>query len=382
MMRRAAAAAVMMTAIAGGALAQTGQAGAERTPRPQEPVGAVPYRVEAITVEVPADDAGDTARTLAGTLTLPDASRFGEGPYPGVVLISGSGPQDRDSTLMGHKPFLVLADRMTRAGIAVLRYDDRGVGKSTGDFAQGTITRFARDARAAAAVLRGHDAVDPERVGLMGHSEGGMVAPMASIGEPVSFLVLLAGTGVPGADVLLYQSSEAYRRGGLDEAWIEENTRIRRTIFDAISQGVANDELRPLLRELVEHEMSHIRREEDRARMAEQLTEQFGAGWFREFVSLDPRDALRRVSVPVLAINGTLDTQVDADRHLPEIERALAQSASPSVMVVRMLGLNHLFQPAESGMVGEYGVIETTFDERAMGLISGWILGVTGVVGE
>jgi pimeloyl-ACP methyl ester carboxylesterase len=330
-----------------------------------------------VSVEVPVGEDGDGGHTLAGTITLPDSEAFGDGPYPGVVLISGSGPQNRDSELMGHRPFLVLADRLTRAGIAVLRYDDRGFGESTGDFASGTIPRFARDAAAAAAALRAHERVDDDRVGLIGHSEGGAVAPLVAADEPrTAFVVLLAGMGESGRDILLFQSALMYERGGQDEAWIAESTRIRGAVFDAVASDADAETVRPLLRELVDHEMDHLVSEEGRERAVDQLLGQFTGAWFRNFLAIDPAAALRRVSVPVLAMNGTLDMQVPAEQNLGAIERALAAGPCPSATIVRLVGLNHLFQPAETGMLGEYATIETTFDESAMGLISGWIRSV------
>lgn len=352
---------------------------AAQTARPQTPIEPVPYRSEPVVVEVAANGENDPAHTLAGTLTLPDETAWGDGPHPGVVLISGSGPQDRDSTIMGHRPFLVLADHLTRRGIAVLRYDDRGVGESTGDFVSGTITRFARDASAAASALRAHPAVDDRRVGLIGHSEGGIVAPIVAVHDPgIAFVVLLAGPGVPGLEILLHQSESMYRSGGQPEAWIAEDTRLRQEVFDSVIAGVGEDDLRPLVRALVDHEMAYIQDESARERMAGQILGQFTGGWLREFCSTDPRVALRGVAVPVLALNGTLDTQVPADMNLPEIERALSQGQCPSATVVRLVGLNHLFQPATTGMIGEYPVIETTFDPNAMGLISGWVRAVAG----
>lgn len=342
--------------------------------RPQEPGPNPPYRSEGVTVEV---TEGDASHTLAGTLTLPDPERFGPGPYPGAVLISGSGPQNRDSEMMGHRPFLVLADRLTRAGIAVLRYDDRGVGASTGDFAQADIAAFARDAGAAAAALRAHGAVDPERVGLIGHSEGGTVAPMVAAEQPeTAFVVLLAAMGVSGVDVLIFQSETMYRKGGQSEAWIEANSRVRRAAFEALASGADDEALRPLLDAWVEQEMTHLATEEGRAQAAEMLLAQFTSPWFRQFVSIDPVDAMRRVGAPVLALCGTLDMQVPADLNLPGIEKALADAPCPSAAIVRLPGLNHLFQPAETGLMGEYGTIETTFDEGAMGLIAGWVRAV------
>lgn len=347
--------------------------------RPQEPTGEVPYRSEAVVVSVPVGEDGDGGHTLAGTITLPDAGMWGDGPYPGVVLVSGSGPQNRDSEMMGHKPFLVLADRMTRAGIAVLRYDDRGVGESTGRFVDGTIPRFARDAAAAAAALRAHPAVDAERVGVMGHSEGGAVAPMVAAEHPeTAFVVILAGMGVNGKEILLYQSALAYERGGQEEGWINESTRLRRALFDALGAGADDDAVRTLLRSMVEHELFHIQTDKGRQVAVDQMFAQFTGAWMRHFLTVEPAEALRRVSAPVLALNGTLDMQVPVDQNLPPIEKALAEGPCPSVTTVRLAGLNHMFQPAGTGMFGEYGVIETTFDEATMGLISGWILGVVG----
>lgn len=343
--------------------------------RPQEPGEAVPYRSEAVTVSV---REGDSSHTLAGTITLPDPAKWGAGPYPGVVLISGSGPQNRDSELMGHRPFLVLADRLTRSGIAVLRYDDRGVGESTGNFAEGTIPRFAVDAAAAAEALRDHPAVDAARVGLMGHSEGGSVAPMVAADHPeTAFVVILAGMGVTGREILLFQSRLMFEKGGQTPEWIDRSAQIRGEIFDAVGAGAEVDTVRGLLRALVDHEFTHIQSDQGRARMADQLLPQFNSEWMRGFLTIDPAEALRRVRAPVLALNGTLDLQVPADQNLGAIERALAEGPCVSATIVRLPGLNHLFQPAETGMIGEYGAIETTFDEATMGLIAGWIRGVT-----
>lgn len=346
--------------------------------RPQEPGAQVPYRSESVKVDVKGPE-GDVTHTLAGTITLPDAARWGEGPYPGVVLISGSGPQNRDSELLGHRPFLVLADRMTRAGIAVLRYDDRGVGESTGAFAEGTIPGFALDAAAAADALRAHPRVDDARVGVMGHSEGGAVAPIVAADHPeTAFVVILAGMGQSGRDILLYQAASLFRNAGQDEAWIAGSTRIRAAIFDATGSGEPPEVIRPLVRALVDYEMSYLQGEEGRERMTTQLMPQFTGEWMVKFLTVDPAAALRRVSVPVLALNGTLDTQVTADENLGAIERALKEGPCPSATMVRLVGLNHLFQPAKTGLLGEYAVIETTFDESAMGLIAGWIRATVG----
>lgn len=344
--------------------------------RPQTPRAPFPYAVEEVTI--PAADGAD--HTLAGTLTVPDAAVWGDGPHPAVVLVSGSGPQDRDETIMGHKPFAVLADHLTRRGVVVLRYDDRGVGGSTGSFAEATVRGLASDARAAWSFLRGHGATDPERVGMIGHSEGGLIASLVAADEPgVAFVVMLAGTGVPGSEVMLFQSEFMMRAGGLSEDRIGENQAIRRAIFALVHEGADDGTVLPEVERLMDIELSHMKDPAARRRMARQVLPQFAGPWAREFLTIDPRDALSRVAAPVLALNGTLDTQVDADQNLIPIERALGAGPCPSATVVRLKGLNHLFQPARTGMLGEYGSIETTFDEAAMGLISGWMASVAGV---
>jgi pimeloyl-ACP methyl ester carboxylesterase len=340
--------------------------------RPQEPEGPLPYRAEDVTVPVPAEDG--EGHTLAGTITLPDPERWGDGPYPGVVLISGSGAQNRDSVLLGHKPFLVLSDRLTRAGIAVLRYDDRGFGASTGDFASSTTLDFADDAQAAAAFLRGRPEVDERRVGLIGHSEGGLIAPMVAAREPgVAFIVLLAGPGVRGSEILIYQSELMFRQTRQAPDWIAASSSIRREIFEAIVNDATEDELLPLARKLVDHEMAYLQDEAGRERAARATMAQFASPWLRRFAKIDPLEALAGVAVPVLALNGTKDMQVPADANLGAIERVLTEGPCPSVTAVRLVGLNHLFQPAQTGLIGEYAVISTTFDERTMGLIAGWV---------
>lgn len=349
-------------------------------PRPQEPGPDVPYRAEPVVVEV-VEEGG--SHTLAGTITLPDPAKWGDGPYPGAVLITGSGPQNRDSEMLGHKPFLVLADRLTRAGIAVLRYDDRGVGESTGDFGGGGIAGFVRDAAAAATALRAHPAVDPARVGLIGHSEGGTVGPKVAGEQPeTAFVVLLAAMGISGTDTLIFQSETAYRQVGRDPAWLEANSRVRRAVFGALRDGADEEAMRPLVRAWVEQEMDYLADEAGRERAVATLMNQFVTPWFRQFVSVDPPADLRRVSAPVLALCGTLDMQVPADLNLPAIEKALAEGPCPSATIVRLPGLNHLFQPAKTGLMGEYGAIEITFDEATMGLVAGWIRGVVAGRGE
>ncbi len=344
-----------------------------RTPRPQEPVGPVPYRVEEVTFTNDADGI-----ELAGTLTLPP----GEGPFPGVVLVTGSGPQDRDESLMGHKPFLVLADFLTRRGIAVLRYDDRGVGGSSGSLADATSEDLAEDALAAVRYLAARPEVADDRVGIVGHSEGGLVGPMAATrSDAVAFVVMLAGPGVPGAEIIRAQSRLISRASGMPEEIIAMNDRIQSRFPELAEMAADTLEGRKAFRALVEAEMASLP-DSLQTQVEAELTDesvsrtlrQLASPWFRYFLTYDPRPALEALDVPVLALLGEKDLQVSPDQNAPEIEAALRRGGNPDATVLILPGLNHLFQHAETGAPSEYGEIEETFAPEAMELVADWIL--------
>jgi len=347
--------------------------------RPQHPVPPFPYEVEE--VRFPNPEAGIE---LAGTLTLPP----GEGPWPAVVLISGSGPQDRDETVFGHKPFAVLADHLTRRGIGVLRYDDRGVGESGGSFPTATSKDFASDARAALAYLYGREEVSSDAVGLVGHSEGGLVAPIVAAGsDRVDFLVLLAAPGVPGLDVLREQSKLMARAAGAPESRIEMNRAFLERAADVVATVPAEgraDSVRAVLTRALgaveEEELAAMGLADPGTRDAfvGQQAEQLASPWMAFFLEHDPRPVLREVSVPVLALNGALDLQVSAEQNLPEIRRALVEGGNERVTAEAIPGLNHLFQPASTGAVTEYASIEVTISEQVLERISSWIREVAG----
>ena len=341
--------------------------------RPQDPVEPFPYTA----TDVQFDNEPD-AITLAGTLTLPE----GEGPFPGVVLVSGSGPQDRDESLMGHRPFLVLADHLTRAGIAVLRYDDRGVAASGGDFPSATSEDFARDALAAVAHLAAHPSVATDRVGIAGHSEGGIIAPMAaSWSETVAFVVMLAGPGVPGIDILVAQGELINRASGSPEEITALNVRIQRSLADIIAEVADPAEAAPLLEAAMRTELETLSPELRAAagealgdQAIEQTVAQMNSPWFRYFLHYDPRPALEAVRVPTLALLGGKDLQVPADLNRPEIEAAFNRSGLSDASVETLPGLNHLFQEADTGSPAEYVTIEQTFSPIALERISAWVL--------
>lgn len=346
-----------------------------RPSRPQEPEPPFPYQEEAVRVPNPAADLH-----LAGTLTLPE----GDGPFPAVALISGSGPQNRDSEVFGHRPFLVLADHLTRRGIAVLRSDDRGVGESEGDFATATSRDFATDAVAAAAYLRGRPEVNAEAVGLVGMSEGGLVAPMVAA-EPgqVDFIVMLAGPGLPGEEILYLQGELIGRAMGSTEEQIRWNRELQARLFQVVKAEADDEERGRRLEEALRSTLDGLSADE-RTQLGipaggedtwvRSQRSALGGPWFRYFLTHDPAPVLERVSVPVLALFGELDLQVPPDGNLEVVEAALRRGGNPDATVRELPSLNHLFQRATTGAPAEYGQIEETMSPEVMEMVARWIL--------
>ncbi len=340
--------------------------------RPQEPKKPYPYAEE----DVQFDNVG-AMLTLAGTLTMPKSGA----PHPAVVLISGSGPQDRNEEVFGHKPFLVLADYLTRRGIAVLRFDDRGVGQSGGDREVATSEDFSTDVIAAVEFLKTRDEIDWERIGLIGHSEGGIIAPMVAARYPgIAFIVMMAGSGVTGEEILYQQAELLMRAGGDDEEVIAGNRVIQEAVFAVVKSSVSEEELPAVVKVAMADALNRLSgkaKELLSARLTDEVIEQQAAAvtstWFRFFVLHDPVPTLTKVAVPVLAINGEKDLQVPAEANLAAIEAALAAGANPDYTVKELPGLNHLFQTAGTGSAADYAQIEETIAPAALKLVGDWI---------
>lgn len=328
--------------------------------RPQLRGPPLPYRSEEVRFANPRAD----GVTLAGTLTLPE----GRGPFPAAILVSGSGPQDRDETLLGHRPFAVLADHLTRAGIAVLRYDDRGVGASTGAHGGATSADFATDADAAFAFLRSRPEIDAHKIGFVGHSEGGLIGPLAAAdNRDVAYLVLLAGPGTAAPRLMESQRRAIGRSLGLTEADLDRAAPLQQRVYEIAASELGDAEAQAAVRAAVAEAegagMSPLQRDST----VRSVTDP----WFRWFVRYDPAPVLARIRVPVLALNGALDQQVLAAENLAGIRTALA--GNEDVTVTELPGLNHLFQTARTGGIGEYADIEETMAPAAMDLVARWI---------
>jgi len=335
--------------------------------RPQEPKPPFPYIEEEITFEN-----NEANIKLAGTLTIPN----GKGPFPAVILVSGSGPQDRNEEIMGHKPFLVIADYLTRKNIAVLRYDDRSMGESEGDYRSATTVDFATDAAAAFEFLKNHKQINQEKIGIAGHSEGGLIAPMiAAKNKDISFIILLAGPGTQGDQVLIDQTELILKAEDTDEKEIEESIKTNKKIYKILATTADNKKAAKKIKKL---SMKNFDESDDTSEeRIEQSIRVLTSDWFRYFLSYNPYPTLTKVQCPVLALIGENDLQVPAKKNLEAIERALTEGGNNNFKLKELKGLNHLFQTSETGSPGEYSKIEETFSPEALELIVNWIQKVT-----
>jgi fermentation-respiration switch protein FrsA (DUF1100 family) len=296
-----------------------------------------------------------------------------------VVLISGSGPQNRDEELLGHKPFLVLADHLTKNGVAVLRYDDRGVGRSKGNFGKATSADFASDVNAAVQYLKSRKEIDGKKIGLIGHSEGGMIAPMVAAGsKDIGYIVLLAGTGVPGKDIIILQQQLIAKAEGVaSEKDLAETAAFTEEIAKIVTSG--KDE-KTVSAEFIDFLKSTWQKLPDSAKQIYgteavflMQSAQMNTPWMRYFLSYDPATALEKIRIPVLALNGSKDLQVWPAQNLPAIEKALKKAGNKKYTVKELPGLNHLFQECTTGAPSEYEKIEMTMSTQVLDIVTTWI---------
>ena len=322
----------------------------------------------------------DKSATLAGTLTLPDTMAGKK--FPAVILITGSGAQDRDETMFGHKPFFVIADHLTKKGFAVLRIDDRGTARSTGNHATATSADFALDTESALDYLKQHASIDAKNIGLVGHSEGGQIAPMvAARRKDVKFIVLLAGPGIPIIDLMAGQNVAIFESNGLDTATAKLYAplfkKLVRTIVVAKDSAAALNNAINVLKEWEAPAMAKtlfkVSTDEEIKKFAKGMADGIYNPWFRYFISYDPAPVLEKLSCAVLALNGSKDLQVLPAANLAGIKNALQKSKAKNYEVKEIPQLNHLFQTCKRCGIDEYSTLEESFSPLAMEIMSNWI---------
>jgi hypothetical protein len=342
--------------------------------RPQEPKEPFPYNSEEVLFENDIDGV-----VLAGTLTFPKEGNI----FPAVVMISGSGGQDRNEEILGHKPFLVIADYLTKNGIAVLRFDDRGIAQSTGDHSKATSEDFAKDVLSAVEFLKERKEIYKTKIGLIGHSEGGIIAPLAAVqSADVEFIIMMAGLGIPGDSILYLQGELIQRAEGTSEEEIQKSVKSQREIFSIVKNSNDDKKLEVDLKEKFYSEYSKMT-EEEKSKLGDPEVyinaqiKTIASPWFKYFLRFDPVPVLEKVKCPVLAINGEKDLQVPPKENLSAIESALKKGGNKNFEVKMLPGLNHLFQTSATGKISEYGKIEETISPIALQTMLDWIKKIT-----
>lgn len=342
--------------------------------RPQMPQAPFPYKEERVIYHNP-----DKSIQYGATLTLPDTNK----QVPAVILITGSGQQDRDETLFGHKPFWVIADYLSRNGIAVLRVDDRGVGETTGDVMSATSLDFAGDVLIGMDYLKAHKGIDNKKIGLIGHSEGGIIAPLIAVkSKDVAFIVSLAGVGIKGRELMAMQLKNNYKQLGLNEEEIARFDSMLNMLFDLSVEYPDNEQLKPVFAK----KMTQWLRSQPEPFLAklgytgpeansniDEFAVRFFLPWMRYFLKYDPATTLTKIKIPVLALNGEKDVQVSAQENLTGFKNLLTQAGNKNFKVMAIPELNHLFQHAKTGKVNEYAIIEETISPEVLSIMKNWI---------
>ncbi|MBL4642162.1 MAG: alpha/beta hydrolase [Flavobacteriaceae bacterium] len=330
--------------------------------RPQEPKEPFEYSIENVVFKNNIDSI-----YLAGTLTYP---KMGSN-FPAVILISGSGPQDRNSELMNHKPFLIIADYLTKKGIAVLRVDDRGTGESEGNYNETGLYGFVNDTKSAFEFLKNRKEINHSKIGLIGHSLGGVIAPIiASENTEVSFIVILAGSGIRGDKLMLLQKEKIERKMGVPEAGITQGQNYMKGAYDII---IKSDNNKTQLQTELKNYFTKVFGAMLPKSQIQTISEQLSIPWLTDFIKFDPQTSLSKTKCPVLALNGLNDLQVPSKENLEAIEKALKENGNNDIEIKQLEKLNHLFQESETGLPNEYVTIEQTFSPKVLELMTEWI---------
>lgn len=336
--------------------------------RPQVPKKPYPYEEEVVTFE------NKTAGVkLEGTLTKPKTG----GPFPAVLLVAGSGPNQRDEEILEHPVFKVLADYLTRNGFAVLRYDKRGVGKSTGSYSKATTRDFADDALAGVAYLESLKEIQPKNVSAIGHSEGGLIVPILATESDVKSIVMMAGPGIDGGQIMELQGALINKAEGMPDKDVEAFRHRQKEIFAAIREAKDDADLNARLDKVAAETKASMSAEDLKKPEVEQSFAQarkvYTSIWTKYFITYDPVPTLKKVKCPVLALNGEKDLQVPIDANLPVIEAALKEGGNTDYTIKRLPNLNHLFQTCKTGSPTEYGKIEETLSPKALKIMTDWL---------
>ena len=327
--------------------------------RPQTPKEPFDYKTEEVTFVNPIDK-----NTLAGTISIPKNFKNSDKI---LVMITGSGKQNRDEELFGHKPFAVIADDFAKKGIATLRLDDRGIGGSSKGKDDDTSANYATDISTAVDFLvkKGY-----KNIGLIGHSEGGMIAPIVSTtNKNVKFLVLMAGPGTQLDELLLKQNESAGKLAGMSDKDLAEAKIGNQKVYNFIKNYKGNN---------YETDLKNFMTENFKGKMTDaeinQTVNQTKKNWFRYFIKFNPDHYLSKIKIPVLALNGSKDFQVPAKDNLAAIKKSLTKAGNKNFEIAEMEGLNHLFQECKTGAFSEYADIEQTISPKVLEKMSSWIL--------
>lgn len=343
--------------------------------KPQTPIPPYPYASKDVIYFTP-----DKARQFGATITIPN----GQGPFPAALLITGSGPQNRDEEIMGHKIFAVLADHLTKNGFIVLRVDDRGIGKSTGDFSTATSLDFANDVNNGIEYLKARPEVNKNKIGLIGHSEGGMIAPMVATNrKDIDFLILLAAPGIKITELMTEQNAAILQSNGISAKAAKSYASFYKELLKSIINSPDSITVRKkstlLLNKWTSHTDSTILKELNwddglsRMELLNSLLSTFNTPWFNYFLRFDPQPYLKKVTSKVLAINGSRDLQVIAASNLAGIKKSLGKNKKEFYEIKEMKGLNHLFQTCNSCTLNEYGELNETFSPATLNYITDWL---------